>query len=106
MKRGVVIRLTGVNVHETGKTLVRRLVELGGNAECVDDTVTMLDADSRLESRSLDVEVAEYDTPDFAAEKILDQLSELGLVDLENTGYTPEEEERIRARLADLGYID
>jgi hypothetical protein len=54
----------------------------------------------------LTVEVDANDTPDFAAEKILDTLHEAGVVSLDVADYSPEEEEQVRKRLADLGYIE
>jgi len=52
------------------------------------------------------IETDAHDTPDFAAEKALDILAEKGSISLELHDYTPEEEEQIRKRLADLGYIE
>lgn len=111
MKRDISIRLTGANVAETAKVLQRRVIELGSNAHRIDEAasgivVLAIGDGPPPEDAVLAVEVSEYDTPDFAAEKILDELGEAGVLDLEATDYSPEEEERIRARLADLGYID
>lgn len=47
-----------------------------------------------------------YDSPDFAAEKILDELARLDLIVLNDGNLTEEEEEEIRKRLQGLGYID
>ena len=61
---------------------------------------------AETEIPSIEFEVATHDTPDFAAEKVLDELAEAGILTLEDAGYSDEEEERIRKRLADLGYIE
>lgn len=130
MEKGITVCVTGANVDDTARVLLRRLVELGGKAERIDDAtvarlggpygathacdllarngvvVVITCSPVRPEGDLLEVEVSEHDTPDFAAEKILDDLAEAGVVDLESVNYTPEEEERIRARLAKLGYIE
>jgi len=130
MDKGKIVRLTGAHVEETAKVLGRRIVELGGRAEMLDAVaaerlggpdgaafaarllvrngvvVIATYAEAQAEGPQLDVEVADHDTPDFAAEKVLDDLAEEGGVDIESSDYSPEEEERIRERLADLGYIE
>jgi hypothetical protein len=130
MDKGITIRLSGVGVPETMKALATRLLELGRKVEVMDDALAArLGGGSgaalacRLLARNgvavlaaydgpapegevLEAEVDEHDTPEFAAEKILDALAEEGLVTLETGDYSPEEEEEIRKRLADLGYIE
>ena len=113
MKRGLCVCLTGANAPETGTVLVKRLIALGHGGAYVDDRfackgmVSVISCTCALpEAERLDVEVAEHDTPDFAAEKVLDELAEAGLIELDTGGYSPEEEDRIRKRLADLGYIE
>jgi len=54
----------------------------------------------------LEMAVDPRDTPDFAAEKILHGLEEKGVIERASADYTPQEEEEIRRRLADLGYIE
>jgi hypothetical protein len=50
--------------------------------------------------------VSAHDSPDFAAEKILDALAGRGWIQLCEERLTPVEERAIRARLIDLGYIE
>ena len=114
MTQRYVLCLTGDGAAETAHVLVRRLVETGAGAcppdrepedgfhgvwVCLSETLPDGVAGET-------VAVSPHDTPDFAAEKILDLLAGQGVVSLESEGYTPEEEEEIRQRLADLGYID
>lgn len=130
MDKGITVRLTGCNVPETTRALATRLVELGRRVEVIEPShAEKLGGDAgaafacRLltrngvivvasyegrepEGESVEAEVDEHDTPDFAAEKILDALAEAGFLELESADYTPEEEEEIRKRLADLGYIE
>lgn len=130
MHDGISLCLTGTNPTETAKALCVRLVELNHRVALVDASflsgleandsparacgllakdgviVVIPDAAISPEGERLDVEIDPNDIPEFAAEKILDVLNEKGLVDLEETQYSPEEEEEIRKRLADLGYIE
>lgn len=130
MQKGISLRLTGHSVAETTKALATRLVEMGRGVEVLDQThVTKLGGPAtaayvaKLLSRNgvivltdssgtepdgdcIDVEIDEHDTPEFAAEKILDCLAEEGIIQIESADYSPEEEEQIRKRLADLGYIE
>ena len=130
MQKGISICLSGVNAEETARLLVVRLIEMGWGAEHLDaGTVRLLGGAKpagrvcgllarngvvvavthpklRPEGDRLNVEVDAHDTPDFAAEKILDQLAETGVIALESAGYSPEEEELIHQRLANLGYIE
>ena len=130
MQKGVVVCLTGANVADAAKALAVRLAELGRNVERFDDSmverlgglkragfvsellarngVIVVGCVSKLRpgGERLDIALSAHDTPDFAAEKILDDLAAAGAVSLESTDYSPEEEEQIRKRLADLGYIE
>lgn len=130
MGKGATVWLTGAHVSETAHALLLRLRELGSNAECIDEShaarlggataaahachelcsqgviVVAAYGGVRPEGECLEVEIPAHDTPDFAAEKVLDELAEAGVLDLEHTDYSPEEEERIKHRLADLGYIE
>jgi hypothetical protein len=130
METGICVCLTGANPLETAKALCVRLVELKGRPELADSaflarhdstdaaaqTCAALAAEGAIvvipeptfspQGERLDATVDPNDIPEFAAEKILDLLAERGLVDLEDTEYSPEEEEEIRKRLADLGYIE
>lgn len=130
MDKGIVVRLTGAEMVETAKVLTVRLIEMGRSAEHFDSglaarfgslkaasyagellvrngvvvIVTEAKVKPRAESITIDVDV--NDTPDFAAEKILDELAAAKVIALESSDYSPEEEEQIRKRLADLGYIE
>jgi hypothetical protein len=114
MKIRYAVRLTGENAEEAARALVRRLVELGSDVcpperepgKDFEGVAVRLDEGTSGPPADGTVEVSPHDTPDFAAEKILDRLEEEGVISLESEGYTPEEEEEIRQRLADLGYID
>ena len=130
MDKGITVRLTGAGVAETTRALATRLVELGRKVEVIEPAhAERLGGDSgaslvcRLLSRNgvivvcsyegrepegewVEAEIDAHDTPEFAAEKILDGLAEAGVLALESSDYTPEEEEQIRKRLADLGYIE
>lgn len=130
MPNGVTVCLAGPNILETAKALAIRLVQMGKQVELADDALAerlgssgALAAECGRLSRSgaivvatcdgvtpegeaMPIEIDPNDTPDFAAEKILDDLGEAGLVDLESNQYSPEEEEKVRQRLADLGYVE
>jgi len=128
MARGTALRLRGEFREDTAKALAQRLIELGKGAEIFDDAlVSRLGPAAGLACRLLvrngvfvvivsehvetDCEckcnaVDPHDTPDFAAEKILDMLAHENLVSIESHDYSPDEEEEIRRRLADIGYIE
>jgi hypothetical protein len=130
MSKGVTIQLAGAHAAETERALAMRLIELGHRVERIDqgvintlgsdkavalvcyllsrNGVLVLDASRgmRPEGDVLEVELDPNDTPDFAAEKVLDTLAGEGIVDLEASDYSPEEEEEIKKRLSDLGYIE
>ncbi|HNR33576.1 MAG TPA: hypothetical protein PKO36_00250 [Candidatus Hydrogenedentes bacterium] len=130
MEKGATICLRGTEAGATAQALVFRLIELGRNAERIDEDMikrlggvkraafvcgllsrngvfaVVTAPDIRPEGNVLEMEVDEHDTPDFAAEKILDELAERDLLRMDGVQYTPEEEEAIRKRLADLGYVE
>ena len=130
MQKGMAVLLRGSNIVDTAKMLAVRLLEMGRNVEHLDEAavkrlggpasaahacdlltrngVIAVITHPKLKPRGgvLEIEVDAHDTPDFAAEKILDELAAAGVIALESTGYSPEEEELIRKRLADLGYIE
>ena len=131
MDKGAIVVLTGAHVVETARALVIRLIELNRTVEALDTSAGITHAVSAAEqltrdgkivvvaddryskasvsetdTRSIEFEVAPYDTPDFAAEKVLDELVEAGVLTMEDAVYSDEDEERIRKRLADLGYIE
>jgi len=130
MLRGVAVLLKGAQARETGQALAERLIELGRAPERLDDAWADRLGGSRTadvvcqllsqngvivlagyegaqpEGDCLRVDVDPNDTPDFAAEKILDSLDEAGVVDLGSDGYSSEEEAEIQKRLAGLGYVE
>ncbi len=130
MQKGLSVCLTGIGVVDAVKTLGRRLVEMGRGVEVFSTeevrklggakraayvcgllarngiVVVVTDKAVCPEGEVIRAEVDAHDTPDFAAEKILDELAATGAVTLEAVDYSPEEEEAIRKRLADLGYIE
>lgn len=134
MNKAMTIRFAGLTdetaLAETARALAVRLAGMGRAVELVDKAVL-----ARLETQEraayvcgllvrngvfaisllpgltpdgavLDAELSEHDTPDFAAEKILDDLAEAGVLVLDDAGYSAEDEELVRKRLADLGYIE
>jgi len=130
MEKGIVVNLSGANVAETAKVLTVRLIEMGRNVEHLDTAaaarfgrmkaaayacellvrngvvVIVTHPKIKPHAEHVDIEVDANDTPDFAAEKILDELAAAKVIVLESYDYSPEEEEQIRKRLADLGYIE
>lgn len=130
MQKGMMVRVSGANAVDTAKMLTVRLIEMGRNAEHFDEAmvkrlgtlkaagcacellarngviVVVTHAKLHPEGPRLDVEVAAHDTPDFAAEKIIDDLAAAGAVALASVDYSPEEEEQIKNRLSRLGYIE
>lgn len=130
MKEAIVIRLAGASAAGCAEVLVARLKELGASAEFLDEAaITRIGGanaaaqacerlardgvfavtTARLLAQAmecLDVEISPHDTPDFAAEKVLDQLASHGLVRLDLGEYSQAEEEEIRKRLSGLGYIE
>lgn len=131
MAKGITLFLSGDASVATGIALKERLLELGYRVEVIDARLAMRigSVESRKlvcellsrngvivlvsaeevpqpDGRSLSMAVDANDTPEFAAEKALDLLAEAGAVQLESASYSPEEEERVRQRLADLGYVE
>ena len=130
MEKGIVVNLSGANAAETAKVLTVRLIEMGRNVEHLDapaaahfgsmkaaayacellvrNGVVVIVTHPKIKPHAehVDIEVDANDTPDFAAEKILDELAAAKVIVLESYDYSPEEEEQIRKRLADLGYIE
>lgn len=130
MNRGISVGLTGANTQATAAALLSRLAELNCEVEWMDAAlverlggpagaacvcgllsrhgvvVVVTDPAVRPEGDRMDIRVEAHDTPEFAAEKVLDRLAEEGIVHLDQADYSPEEEEEIRRRLADLGYVE
>ena len=130
MGKGITVTLTGDAASDTAVALCERLKELGQKAEHLDEAQASdlggaQDADNACGTRAqagiivvatyagaapagdcIDAAINPNDTPEFAAEKVLDMLAEAGCISLDDGEYTPEEEEQIRQRLSDLGYIE
>jgi len=130
MEKGMVVHLTGANVIETAQVLTVRLIEMGRSVEHFDAEVAARFRTAKAASYAgellarngvvvvvthakvkpcaecITINVDGNDTPDFAAEKILDELAASKVIALESSEYLPEEEEQIRKRLSDLGYIE
>ncbi len=126
--QGKAIRLRGAHVEETTRALITRLTELGRQVERIGNEegfrlgsasgficrqladqgalVVVTCGCMQVDCDCLAFTIDAHDTPEFAAEKILDDLAAEGLVSLEAHTATPEEEELIRKRLSDLGYIE
>lgn len=128
---GITLSLSGEARNETAAALKERLIQLGYRAEIVNQRLAerIGSAESRTlvcelltrngvvvlvttdevsppPDRRLSMTVETYDTPDFAAEKALDLLAEAAVVRLDAGSYSQEEEELVRRRLADLGYVE
>lgn len=111
MREGLIVLLEGPRADEVAGILAGRLRELGRKVEPMDaqDGAIVITSDASLEPEGvprLSCPLSVHDTPDFAAEKILDRLAEAGAVTLGDADYSPEDEEQIRKRLANLGYIE
>jgi len=111
MGGGLIVLLEGPQADEVAEILASRLRELGRKVEPRDarDGAIVITSDAGLKPEGVPrllCPLSKHDTPDFATEKILDRLAEAGAVALGGTGYSREEEERIRERLANLGYIE
>ena len=102
VERGITLHLSGPNAEEVAKALMARLTELGRQG----DIVVVTGAGLKPNRDCLEFSISPHDTPEFAAEKVLDALAESGIIALQTCEYTPEEEEQVRRRLADLGYLD
>jgi len=129
-EKGIIVNMSGAGVVETAHILTVRLIEMGRNVEHFDAVTvarfrTMKAASFACEllarngvvvivthpkmkpdAPCLTVEVDANDTPDFAADKVLDELAAAGAIAVQPSDYSPEEEERIRKRLSDLGYVE
>ena len=111
MQQIVCLQLKGPNAGEVEEILAGRLVEFGCTAERTTaggagECGLRITAGSIERGQNLTVELDGHDTPDFAAEKLIDILAEHGVISLSAADYTREEEEKIRRRLQDLGYIE
>lgn len=128
MERGTSVRLAGANVEATAEALVSRLRDLQREVEVMDTSmadrlgpaaalvcqilarngiiVIVAVPEVKPDSDCIEIVIDPKDTPDFAAEKILDALAGSGVVTLALHEYSAEDEEIVRRRLAELGYIE
>jgi len=112
MQQTLCVQLKGANAGEVAGILASRLVEfqcsakLERSSSVVECTMRVTTKSTNQPAGDLVVELDGDDTPDFAAEKVIDILAENGVISLPAADYTPEEEEKIRRRLQDLGYIE
>ena len=112
MQQTLCLQLKGANAGKVAGILASRLAEFQCKAK-LERPSTAVECAVRITTKStnrpagdLVVELDGDDTPDFAAEKVIDILAEHGIISLPAADYTPDEEERIRRRLQDLGYIE
>jgi len=108
MSENICVQIKGEAPNEVAHIAAERLLERGINAVAQpspDGCLLVLESENKSK-KVLPVELDPHDTPDFAAEKIIDLLAENGLAISETSDYTPEEEEEIRRRLQNLGYIE
>jgi len=112
MQQTLCVQLKGANAGEVAGILASRLIEFQCGAK-LERSDSAAECALRISTGSmvrpagdLVVELDEDDTPDFAAEKVIDILAENGVISLAAADYTPEDEEKIRRRLQDLGYIE
>jgi len=131
MCEGITLCLSGEARAEAATALKVRLIQLGHRAEIINQRLAerIGSAESRTlvcelltrngvvvlvttdevsppPDRRLTMRVETYDTTDFAAEKALDLLAEAAVIRLDAGSYSQEEEELVRRRLADLGYVE
>lgn len=130
MPKAATLQFHGPGAVEVAKAAGMRLIETGRAAEqLTGDTVAKLGgpagaahacrllsrngvfvlcSDSRVtpEGEVIAIDLDPNDTPEFAAEKALELLQELGLFADTAGDYSADEEEEIRKRLSDLGYIE
>ena len=130
MKQAATIQFRGANAGEVAKAAGIRIIESGRAAEqmtpevvdrlggpagaapacrlLVRNGVFVLCSDDRVtpEGEVVAFDVDPNDTPEFAAEKAVELLQELGLFSDAVSQYSADEEAEIQRRLSDLGYIE
>ncbi len=99
------LQLNGPNATEVATILAARLAYFQCTPE-LDQNRLRIATPATNAPQNLAVDLDPHDTPDFAAEKVIDILAENKVISLPSTDYTREEEETIRRRLQDLGYIE
>lgn len=98
----VTLVLNGAQSEAAAEVLARRLDELGHPARREGGRVSF----SASEPASLAYALGTYDPPEFAAEKILDDLEGRGWVKLEESPLLTQTESVLRDRLKNLGYLE
>ncbi len=104
MEGSIQLHLTGVHAETVAAKVVQRLETLGQAAAQSKSIVSFTEPCG--ETLELRITVEPNDSPDFAAEKVLDLLASKGLLELKDGWMSPEEEAEIRNRLKSLGYIE
>ncbi len=94
-----ILRVQGPGASEAADLLRARLREMAADAGV---SVVCDDGDGDGPCYRM----APHDTAEFAADKMLDLLAGLGVVDSEAGGLSEDEERAIRQRLTDLGYLE
>lgn len=106
--KSMIMYFEGPNAEAVARYVGKRLTELGYlikqeasnqlELEDISDTVDIVEAKTW--------QINAHDPIDFAGEKILDDLDSMKVINLEQTDIECEDEEAIRQRLQDLGYIE
>lgn len=98
----------GPNAEAVTRYVGKRLTEMGylikheaSNQLVLED---IPDTTDTVETKNWCINV--HDSVDFAGEKILDDLEAEGIINLDQNEIESEDEEAIRQRLQDLGYIE
>ena len=94
-----ILRVQGPGASEAADLLRARLREMAA-----DEGVSVVCDDGDGDGPCY--RMAPHDTAEFAADKMLDLLAGLGVVDSEDEGLSEDEERAIRQRLTDLGYLE
>jgi len=104
MEGSIQLHLSGVHAEAVAAKVVQRLEVLGQAATQSKGIVSFTEPCG--ETLELKVALEPNDSPEFAAEKVLDLLASKGLLELQDGWMSPEEEAEIRNRLKSLGYIE
>jgi hypothetical protein len=107
MPRQIALMLIGDQAHAAAEALARRLTGLGHAAQAAGPEVLFTPrAGAEATPPRRELALDPNDPARFAAEKILDELSARGLVDLDAPQVSEEDEARLEDRLKRLGYIE
>ncbi len=102
------IEMEGDNAAEVVRYVGKRLVELGyAITQPTDQTLELeMNPETPALVDSMRWRISPHDPVDFAGEKVLDDLETEGAISLKQADLPEEDEEAIRQRLQDLGYIE